>query len=158
MIDSKIKAIYFYWISLKQFCSSRLSSGSVEHFPKLILNWAPWAGCFSGMNEVAAVSKATESIIAKCATFLSFIFWIKIVVLLELMRAMCEFTVALVGAVTVLHVLSAELRFFFVAETVLRSVLGRIRLLCGERAGILLSCRWMLPLFSEHSSAEHRFQ
>lgn len=94
----------------------------------------------------------------KGATLLGFVFGVEVVVLLELVGTVGEFAVALVGAVAILHVLPAELRFFFVGEAVLGSVFGRIGLLGGERAGILLSCCRMLPLFSEHSSAEHLFQ
>lgn len=110
------------------------------------------------MDEVTAVAKPAESIMTKGATLLGFVFGIEVVVLLELVGPMGKFAITLVGAVAILHVLSAELRFFFVGETVLGSVFGRIGLLGGERASILLSCCRMLPLFSEHSSAEHRFQ
>lgn len=84
------------------------------------------------MNEIAAITESAVRVLAKCSTLLGFILRVEVVIFLELVGAMCELAVPLVGAKAVLGEFPAEFGLFFVRKEIFRGVLGRKRLLGRE--------------------------
>jgi hypothetical protein len=88
------------------------------------------------MDEVATVTVGAEAFLQKTAASFCFIFRVSLLVFLQLMQSVREFTLLLIGTVTVLYKLLAQLRLLLVTRLG-RSVLTR-RLLSGERVTALL--------------------
>lgn len=59
------------------------------------------------MDEIASITESAIGIIAKCTAFFGFVLGVQVIVLLQLMGAVCKFAISLVGAVSILHVFSA---------------------------------------------------
>ena len=64
------------------------------------------------MDEVAAISVWTKSLLYETSTDLSLVFTVGLMVLFEFLEAVCELAALLIRTVALLHKFFAELRFF----------------------------------------------
>lgn len=67
-----------------------------------------------GVDEVASFSIHAGALIEKHSTFLRLVFGVQLLVLPELMRAMCKFALLLVGAKPKFYKFFAKLRFLLI--------------------------------------------
>jgi hypothetical protein len=67
-----------------------------------------------GVDEIAAVSEAAETLLEESSAIFGLVFTVLLLILFEFMKSMGKFALVVIGAVTVLNKFFAELRLLFI--------------------------------------------
>jgi hypothetical protein len=67
-----------------------------------------------GVDEIAAVSEATETLLKEASAIFGFVFTVLLLIFFEFMQSMGKFAFVVIGTVTILNKFLAELRLLFI--------------------------------------------
>lgn len=82
--------------------------------------------CGCNMNKIATISVEASALLQKGPAQLGLVFWVELAVLLQLVLAVRELALAVVGAESVFHIFFAELWFLFARTARLASMLQHL--------------------------------